>query len=87
MVTQLLSDGNAGDAQRVANAIVRLHEDANQVLNAADCHAPRRGADATLELVADHARAAADVAFSNCTPRRALQGSRDMLGADRKSVV
>ena len=49
----------------VARAVVRLHEHADGVAPPLHVDAPRGRADAALELVAGHARAAADIALGD----------------------
>ena len=56
-------DRHAIDAQQRALAVVRLHQRADDIPRTVDFDTARRGADAALELVADHAGAAADIAF------------------------
>ena len=59
----LAPDGDAGDAQIVARPVIALHEHADRVAAVLGIEAARRGADAALVAVADHAGAAADAAF------------------------
>src|SRR6202035_1595842 len=61
----LAPDRNAVDAQEVAGAVIRLHQGAHRIALAALGHKPRGGARAALELVADHAGAAADIALGD----------------------
>jgi hypothetical protein len=60
---QMPADRNAENVQPVPDAVVGLHQNADRVVLAADCDPPRCGTGAALELVADHARAAAAVAL------------------------
>src|ERR1019366_3832539 len=69
-----LADGNARDAQLVALSVVALHEHA------------RRGSYSSLEFVADHAGAAAYVAFFYGAGVRGIQGVEDVLGFHVESV-
>ena len=62
--------GTPGDAELVAQAEVGLDEHAHRVAAVAPRQHARGGADAALELVADHPGAAADVALGH-RPRRA----------------
>jgi hypothetical protein len=55
----------AVEPEHLAEAVVRLHEHTDRVRRTSGRHATRRRPDAALELVADHPRAAADVAFSD----------------------
>src|SRR5471032_694355 len=47
---------------------------------------PRRGADATLEFVTDHAAAAADITLGDRTTDRRAQGLGDVFGLHMKAV-
>ena len=81
VVAQVLADRHAGDAQRVAHAVVGLHQHADRVRSwPATVDAARGRADAALELVADHAGAAADVALGDrpaaCRVERADRRAR-----------
>jgi hypothetical protein len=79
-------DRHAGDEQAVAQAVVGLHQHAERVrgLTASD-HA-RGGADAALELVADHAGAAADVALRDRAARGSVERRIHVCGLDVKAV-
>ena len=48
-------------------------------------HHARRGAGAALELVADHAGAAADIALGDRSRDRAIERGERVLGGDREA--
>ena len=81
-----LPDRHTGDHERVAYAVVGLHERASNIGMAGDVDTPRRSADAALELVADHARAAADIALGHRAALRTVQRAIDVLCAHVKAV-
>jgi hypothetical protein len=63
-----LAHRHAGDAQQAALAVVALHEHAHRPAALLGRQAARRGADAALEAVADHPRAAAHVPSATGPP-------------------
>src|SRR3989442_1088811 len=75
----LLADRCAGDAQETARAVIRLHEDADSVATEARVDLARGGPAAALEAVADHAGAAADVAFGDAARSRGVERREDVL--------
>src|SRR5437660_2096639 len=58
---------DARDAQLLARSVVALHQYADGVTSSFGVEHARRGADAALELVADHPRAPADIALFDRT--------------------
>jgi hypothetical protein len=80
--SQNLAHGRAVDAQRMHDAEVRLHQDANGVGGALDGDPARAGADAGLEVARDEAGARANGALGDLAARRLLDRLVDMLGAD-----
>ena len=56
-------DGHAVNPEEIAIAVIGLHQHAYRPASAAIFHHARRRADAALEVVADHAGAAAHAAF------------------------
>src|ERR1019366_1030763 len=81
-----LADGNARDAQLVALSVVALHEHADRVAARFRVEHARRGSYSSLEFVADHAGAAAYVAFFYGAGVRGIQGVEDVLGFHVESV-
>src|SRR6266540_3867339 len=73
-IGNLLTDGDAGDRETRARAIVALHEDTDRVPPTVRGEPSRRRADSALELVADHPGPTADTAFDDgsaaCTVQR-----------------
>jgi hypothetical protein len=65
---------------------VGLHQCAQVVGLAAEIEAPRGGAGAALELVADHARAAADIAFRDLPAPCRLERRDHVRLADVQAV-
>lgn len=80
-VAQHFADRVARDAQRRALPVVRLHERADRPAARRFGDDARRGADAALELVADHAGAAADAAFRDRARTRGGERLRDVPDA------
>ena len=85
-IGNLLTDGDAGDRESGARAIVALHEDTDRVPPTVRGEPPRRRADPALELVADHAGPAADVAFGHGTAPRAVERRERVLLRHVKAV-
>ena len=83
---QLLADGHALDAQALAPAVVGLDQDAHRAAAVGLLQHPGRGADAALEAVADHARAAADVALPDRSRRGRVDRLDHVLGAHVHAV-
>jgi hypothetical protein len=88
VLAQMLTDRHARDAQRIAHAVVRLHQYANGVCSLAVVRrdTARCGADAALELVADHAGAATHVALRDRAAGRVVERLGDVLGPDVEAV-
>ena len=78
---QHLADRRAVDDERVAPRVVGLHQRAKGVALALDLEDPRRRAGAALEVVADHAGAAADVALGHRPALGGGQRREHVLGA------
>jgi hypothetical protein len=78
-VGDLLAHRHAGDAQLAALAVVALHEHAHRVAARRGGHAARRGADAALEAVADHPRAAAHVPLAHRPARGRVERGDGVL--------
>ncbi len=77
--------GHAVDAEALAPAVVRLHEHADDVaVNLLDD--ARRCPDSALELVANHAGAAADVALRDRSGRCGFERGARVLGLDVHAV-
>ncbi len=86
LLRDLAADGYAGNQQFAATAEVGLNQHAHRVF-AAFVHDHARGrADATLELVADHAGAAADVALRNRARTSAIERGECVLWLNVKAV-
>ncbi len=79
---QDLADGRAVDAERVHDAEVRLHQDADGVGGAFDGDPARAGADAGLEVAGDQTGAGADGALGDLAAGGLLDRLVDVLGAD-----
>src|SRR5262245_6758690 len=75
----LLADRHAVDPEQAAASIVRLHEHPDGPAAKVAREAPGRGPDAALELMADHARPAADVALRDVPAARPRERRRDVL--------
>ena len=83
---ELRPTGTPATINWVAQPVIRLNEHAHGVSPAALNHLPRRRADPSLELVADHARAAADVPFLHGPRPGTGQGREDVLRLHVKAV-
>jgi hypothetical protein len=59
----LAADVDAGDAELLARSIVTLHEDANRIASCVGVEHAGTGSNPAFEVVADHTRAAANIAF------------------------
>src|SRR5437588_10037361 len=70
------ADRYAVDTKAVAAPVVGLHEDTDRVR----LDQPRRRADAALEAVADHARAAADVPLRHPLAACGVERRHDVVG-------
>ena len=77
---------NAGNAQLIALAVIALHQHSHRVAAIFCGEDARGGADAALEFVADHAGAAADIAFLDCTAVRAVDGVKYVLRLDVEAI-
>ena len=86
IVAEVLSYRHSRDAQRVAQAVVGLHEHAERERLAGDGDDARRRADATFEFVTDHAGAAADVALGHRTGRCRLERAKDVLRPHMETI-
>ncbi len=84
-VRDLAPDGRARDLQPRAEAVVALHEHADRERAGIREHAGR-GADPSLELMAHHPRAPADVALGHRPARRAIERLEDVLVLHVKAV-
>ena len=80
------ADVNAGDAELIAASVVALHEDADGVASGFGVEHAGGGADAAFEFVADHACAAADVAFFDGAGVGGVEGVPGVFGMDVESV-
>jgi len=80
------ADGNSGDAEILARAEVALDEDADGVAAVFFGELAGRCADAAFVAAADHAGAAADVAFFDATGLRGIDGVEGVLGLDVEAV-
>ncbi len=81
-----LAHRNSVDPQPFPSAVVGLHQGADGVAPGGGVGDPRRGADAALEAVADHAGAAADVALGHGPVGRGGQGGLDVVGLHMEAV-
>src|SRR5260370_38677625 len=81
------ADRHASDAQIFARAIVALHKDADRVGADFRFDLSRRRSDAAFELVADHSRAAADVAFFDGAAMRGINGVQSVSGWEVTAVA
>src|SRR5260370_17521242 len=81
------ADRHASDAQIFARAIVALHKDADRVGADFRFDLSRRRSDAAFELVADHSRAAADVAFFAGPPMRGIHAVESAFGFASKPLA
>lgn len=78
--SNLATDRHAIDAQQVTGAIVRLHQRADRVVLSILDDDTRCRASASLELVTDHAGAAADISFGDrAAADCAVERSKRML--------
>ena len=85
-IGNLAAHRHAIDPQQIARAVIGLHQGADGEMLAGGFDHPARGADPALELVADHARAAADIALGH---RAAAGGVQRGMGhglGDRKGL-
>jgi len=85
-ITHVVAIGIGGSALGPQLAIEALHDRANGPATLSTAQPPRRGADATLEFMADHAAATADRAFHHWAVDRVFQGFSHMRGLDVKTV-
>ena len=86
MLPQVPADRDARDSQRVAHAVICLHQDAEDVRILGDQDASRRGADAAFELVADRAGAGADIPLCDRPTTSAIECGIHVLRPDVKPV-
>ena len=86
MFGDFLADGNAGDAELIAASVVALHENADGVASGFGVEHARGRSDAAFEFVADHAGAAADVAFFDRAGVGDVEGVEGVFGVDVESV-
>ena len=85
--SDLATDRHAIDAQQIARAIVRLHQRADRIALAILDDDARCRAGSALELVADHAGAAADIAFGDgAAADRAVERGKRVLLRQRESL-
>ena len=77
---------DAGDAKLLARSVVALHEDADRVASGFCVEHARTRSDSALEFVADHARAAADVAFFDGPGVSDVEGVPGVFGLHVESV-
>ncbi len=82
----MLADGDAGDAQLTAHAVVCLHQYADGVGPVVDVNHARTGPRAALEFVADHAGPSADIALRNRSAARAVESGEDVLRPNMEAV-
>ena len=73
---------NAGDLQLAAHSAIALHQNTDRVVT----RAPGCRSDSALEPVADHARAAANIAFRYLAPLGCRDRLFNVLGLHVKSV-
>ena len=91
----LAPDRHAVDPEQIARPVIRLDQRADGVARAGLGHHARGGARAALELVADHAGAAADIAFGDrlaaVAPSRAANaqflGDREALNVVQPAII
>src|SRR4029077_599712 len=80
------SDGNAGDAEIGARAVIALHQYTDRERAGLCVDFARGGADPALEFVADHSGAAAHVAFLDGAGFRGVDGAEGVLGLHVEAV-
>ncbi len=80
------ADIDACDAELFARSVVALHQDADGVAPGFGVEHAGRGADATFEFVADHARATSDIAFFNGPAMGDVESMESVFRLDVKSV-
>src|SRR2546422_1033927 len=78
--------GNSGDSEIRARAEVALNEDTDRIAAVFFYELARRRADATFIAAADHAGAAADVAFFDAAGLRGIHGVEGVFGFDVEAV-
>ena len=86
MLGDLFAYGDAGDAQLVAASVIALDQNADRVTAIFRIENARGGADASFKFVADHASAAADVAFFDRAAMRGVERVESILGFHVESV-
>ena len=85
--SDLATDRHAIDAQQITRAIVRLHQRTDRIALSILEDDARCRAGPAFELVADHAGAAANVAFGNgAAADRAVKRSKGVLLRQRESL-
>ena len=80
-IIQYLADRIPRHPQRFSYAVVGLHQSANGPAALLSAQHPRSGADATLEFMANHARATTHIALLDRAGPCILQRQLHMLGA------
>src|SRR5208283_3895494 len=86
MLGDFFADGHAGDPKLVAASVVALHEHADGVADALGIEDARGGSDSAFEFIADHASAAAYVAFFDEAAVRGVERVESVVGLDVKSI-
>ena len=82
----LATDRHSRNAQLIPLSIVALHQHTHRVAAVFGIKHPRRRANSTLELVADHSRAAAHIAFFHCTSMCGVESIECIFRLHVKSV-
>src|SRR5579863_516038 len=86
LVGNFPANRNAGDAKLVASSVVALHQNADGVAAFFAVEDAGTAADAALEIIADHARSAADVAFFHGAGVGGVQSTPGVFGMDVESI-
>src|SRR5271169_3180215 len=86
MIGDFLPDGDPGNAQLSALSVIALHEHSDRVAAEFGGKDARRGADAAFEFVANHSRAAANIAFFDSTAMGSIEGVESMFGLHVETV-
>src|SRR5687767_9114947 len=85
-VRHRLPNGNAGDTKVLPKPVVALNQHTHGVSPLRGSQNSRGRANASLELMADHARSASDVPLANSSTGRIVQSREHMLRLDVKAV-
>ena len=82
---ELLPDRHARNPEQPPAAVVALHEDTDGILAGSRADDPRGASDPTLEPVADHRCAAADVSLRDRSGGGAVQGRENVRSRDMEA--